>query len=265
MLWYDPAEENPQVFATYEEEGIKDFLEMMARFNEKGFFSKSALSDTDSAKPQNGKAALRVHNIDTYAQWAATNPDWGWKYSNFVSDVSHLPYTQDCIVISNTSQNPERAMAFIDLVTNDQEVYDALMYGVEGVTYTLNEEGQFAITDSDLYAEGALWAARTNEFKRNQFGTPADYDEQRAAFEASIVPGQGAEKFVGFTLDTTPIETELGTLTNLKQQYWWPLELGYTDVESGLDQFKTMCEVGGIDTVKAEMQRQLDEYIAGLE
>ena len=265
FLWFDPTEEHPHVFTTYEEEGIKGFLETMARFNEKGFFSKSALSDTDSAKPQNGKAALRVHNIDTYASWAAIHPEWGWKFSNFVADVAHLPFTQDCMVIPNTSKNPERAMALIELLTNDQEVYDALMYGVEGVTYTLNEKGEFAITDTDLYAEGSLWAARTNEFRRNQFGTPDDYNETRAAFEASIVPGQGAEKFAGFTLDTTPVETQLSTLVNVKQQYWWPLELAYTDVESGLSQYQTMCEIAGIEDVRVECERQLEEYLAGLE
>ena len=63
-------------------------------------------------------------------------------YSNMVKDVAHLPYTQDCMVISNTSKNPERAMALWDLITNDQEVYDAFYYGVEGTSYELNDEGQ---------------------------------------------------------------------------------------------------------------------------
>ena len=65
-LWYDPSAENPTVMTSYELEKTPEFLEMMARWNEKGFYSKSALSDTDSTKFQNGKAALKIHNIDSY-------------------------------------------------------------------------------------------------------------------------------------------------------------------------------------------------------
>lgn len=263
-LWFDPTEENPQIVTPYEVDGIKDFLEMMARWGEKGFFSKSALADTDSQKPTSGKAALRVHNIDTYSGWVASYPEMGWAYTNLVADVAHLPYTQDCIVVSNTSQNPERAMAFIDLITSDQEAYDALMYGVEGISYTLNDEGQFKITDADLYQEGALWAARTDGISRQQDGTPADWYSDREEWEETIVPGENSEKYAAFTFDTTPVETQYASCASIQQQYWWPLELGYTDLESGLAQYQQMMEAGGIETVREEAQAQLDAYVASL-
>ena len=123
-MWFDPSEENPKIFTLGEYEGTPEFLQMMARWNEKGFFSKSALSDTDSQKFQNGKAALRVHNIDTYRSQAILNSDWDIRFSNLVKDVAHLSFTQDCMVISNTSKNPERALAFWNLLTTDQEVYE---------------------------------------------------------------------------------------------------------------------------------------------
>lgn len=121
-LWYDPSAENPTVMTSYELEKTPEFLEMMARWNEKGFYSKSALSDTDSTKFQNGKAALKIHNIDSYVGQAILHPENDIHYTNMVKDVAHLPYTQDCMVISNTSKHPERAMALWDLITNDQEV-----------------------------------------------------------------------------------------------------------------------------------------------
>lgn len=266
-LWFDPTEENPTVKSLYQFDEIKDFLEMTARFNEKGFWSKSALSDTDSTKLQNGKSALRFHNIDTYASCVANYGEsvgQSWGYSNFVADNSHLPYTQDCMVISNTSKNPERAMALINLITTDQEVFDALMYGVEGVTYELNDEGQFTITDTDLYAGGALWAARSDALVRYQAGYPEDYATKKEEIEASIVAGVNSEKFAPFVFDTSSIETELSTCVNVQQQYWWPLELGYTDKDSGLEQYQSMMEIAGIDTVIAEAQAQIDAYIASL-
>ena len=99
-----------------------DFLNMMKRWNDNGYFTKSALSDTDSQKVQTGKAACTIHNIDTYESRAIDKPEWNFKFANFVQDVSNLPFTQDALVISNTAENPERALALYDLITSDEAV-----------------------------------------------------------------------------------------------------------------------------------------------
>ena len=260
-MWYDPTEENPKVFNMSEYEGTPEFLEMMGRWNEKGFYSKSALSDTDSQKFQNGKAALQVHNIDAYKMQAILNPDRDIHYSNIAKDVAHLPFTQDCMVISNTSKNPERAMAFWNLLTTDQELFDAFMYGVEGTTYELDDKGDYNMLDSDLYGESAMWAARTNELSRNQIGTPDDYNTLKETLENTITPGQGSERFAAFVFDTTSIETELAACNNVDQQYWWPLELGYTDAETGLAEYTEKMKAAGIDRIMEEAQKQLDAYV----
>lgn len=263
-LWYDPNAENPTVMTSYELEKTPEFLEMMARWNEKGFYSKSALSDTDSTKFQNGKAALKIHNIDSYVGQAILHPEYDIHYSNMVKDVAHLPYTQDCMVISNTSKNPERAMALWDLITNDQEVYDAFYYGIEGTSYELNDEGQFKILDTDNYGTSAMWSARSDALNRQQIGTPDDYKTNIDEFESHIVSGQGNEKFTGFVLDTSSFETQLAACNNVQQQYWWPLELGYTDAESGLADYQSQMEAAGIEAMKEAAQKQLDAYVASL-
>lgn len=249
---------------SYELEKTPEFLEMMARWNEKGFYSKSALSDTDSTKFQNGKAALKIHNIDSYVGQAILHPEYDIHYSNMVKDVAHLPYTQDCMVISNTSKNPERAMALWDLITNDQEVYDAFYYGIEGTSYELNDEGQFKVLDTDNYGTSAMWSARSDALNRQAIGTPDDYKTNIDEFESHIVSGQGNEKFTGFVLDTSSFETQLAACNNVQQQYWWPLELGYTDAESGLADYQSQMEAAGIETMKEAAQKQLDAYVASL-
>ena len=111
-LWYDPADEPPTVKPLYEYEAeTADFLQMVQRFGDKGFWTKSALADTDSQKTQTGKAALRFHNIDTWSGYCVQQPDWDFQWTTFTKDVAHLPFTQDCLVVSNTSKNPDRALA----------------------------------------------------------------------------------------------------------------------------------------------------------
>lgn len=192
------------------------------------------------------------------------HPEYDIHYSNMVKDVAHLPYTQDCMVISNTSKNPERAMALWDLITNDQEVYDAFYYGIEGTSYELNDEGQFKILDTDNYGTSAMWSARSDALNRQQIGTPDDYKTNIDEFESHIVSGQGNEKFTGFVLDTSSFETQLAACNNVQQQYWWPLELGYTDAESGLADYQSQMEAAGIEAMKEAAQKQLDAYVASL-
>ena len=259
-LWYDPADAKPTIRPLYDYEAeTAEFLDMVQRFSEKGFWTKSALADTDSQKIQTGKAAIRFHNIDNYSNFAVQHPEWDFRWTTFTKDVAHLPFTQDCLVVSNTSKHTARALALWDLMTNDQEVYDAYMYGVLGTTYTLNDLGQFTITDMDLYQTGACWAVRTNELNRNQAGVPEDYDTIRMGWESAIKDGVGTERFGGFVFDPTNVQTEVTACINVFQQYWWPMELGYT---TDLEQFKTQMGVAGIDKVIAEAQSQLDAYLA---
>ena len=267
FLYIDPTEENPKVFSYCDFDGVKDALEMTARWNEKGYWSKSALADTDSTKTQNGKAALRLHNIDTAQGYAASpaDPAMVWKYQNVVKNVAHLPFTQDCMVISNTAKNPERAMAFWNLLTTDQEVYDAFYYGVLDESYTLNDEGQFAITDINLYNTSAMWAARTTELNRNQQGTPDWYDEMRQDYEDQLAQNDAAEKYASFVFDTSSIETQIANVLNVQQQYWWPMELGFTDYTTEYDNYCKQMETAGLQDIVDEAQRQLDEYVSGME
>lgn len=262
-IYYDPSEENPTVKAVYDVDGISDFYAKMKDWSDKGYWSKSALSDTDSLKTQNGKAALRFYNVDTWANYSAIHPEWNFQYGNMTSDVAHLPYTQDCMVISNTAKNPERALMLWDLLTTDQEAYDAFFYGVLDTSYTLNDEGQFTITDPDLYNTNAMWAVRTMDLNRNQAGVPDSYNTIREDWEKEISSDKGAERFTGFVLDTTNITTEVAACTNAEQQYGWPLQLGYTEnVEQSIEEYKSAMEAAGIEKVIAECQTQLDAYLA---
>lgn len=207
---------------------------------------------------------MRVHNVDTYQGYTIEHPEYKLKYSNLVKDVSNLSFTQDAMVISNTAKNPERALAFWNLLTTDQEVYDAFNYGILGESYEVNEEGQFKILDTDKYATTAMWAVRTTDLNRDQEGTPQEINAYKEEWDAYIQDGVGAQKYRSFVIDTSSIETEYASCLSVHQQYWWPLELGYTDKEKGLTEYKEKMEAAGIDKVRQVIQEQLDAYIADL-
>ena len=260
-LFFDTNDASSKVTPIYDMDGAADFYNKMKTWGDKGYWTKSALSDTDSTKFQNGKAALRFHNIDTYSGQAVLHPDWNLHFGTFNQNIAHLPYTQDCMVISNTSENPERALALWNLLTTDQEAYDAFYYGILGTTYDLNDKGQYTILDTDLYNTNAMWAVRTKDLNRNQAGVPDDYNTIRDEWEKEIDPKKGQEQYASFVLDTSNITTEVAACTSAYQQYGWPLELGYTnDVNASIEEYKNAMEAAGIDKVIEECQKQLDAY-----
>ena len=76
--------------------------------------------------------------------------------------------------------------------------------------------------------------------------------------------GEGSQKYQGFNINTSNIETEYAAVQNVIQQYWQPLELAYVDIESGLKDYQAKMEAAGIEKVREELQKQLDEYAASM-
>ncbi|GHV71521.1 putative ABC transporter substrate binding lipoprotein [Spirochaetia bacterium] len=268
FLFIDPFQPNPKIVTYYEYEKIPEFLSMMDRWNKAGYFPKSVLSDTDADKLRNGKAALRVHNIDAYEgnyrDGQRDGKDWQIRWFNMVKDVSNMAFTQDALAISNTAKNPERALMLWDLITNDEQVFRAFFYGIEGKSYEIIRENGVeyieGINTTD-YAFSNCWAARTNEFALPATGAPADLKGYKASYDAYIKDGVGSQKFRSFTADITSIETEYSACQNVQRQYWFPLELAYVDVKAGLKEYEEKMKAAGIEKVRQTIQAQLDAYI----
>jgi putative aldouronate transport system substrate-binding protein len=265
FVFYNPQSDNPRLTTYYDYPKTPQFLSMMDRWNKKGFYPKSALSDTDKSKYDNGKAALRIYNLDAYEANYRAHPEWGTKYVNFVADVAYLPFTQDALAIPASSRNPERALALYDLITSDPEVFRAFYYGIEGKSYRIIREGgqeYVEAINTDDYAFSNAWGARTPGLFLPAAGAPPDLNVFKSEWDGHIKDGAGAQRYQSFVLDTSPVETEYAACQAVHQQYWGPLELAYVDVVSGLEEYKTRIKAAGIDKVIAEFQKQLDAYVA---
>ena len=263
-LTVDPYADTFTLVPNYDNEYTMEYLEMTSRWCEKGFWSKSALSDTDNTKVQNGIAATAIHNVDTYQSRYIEKPEWGWKFTNFVEDVSNLPFTQDACVVSTTSKNPERALALYDLITTDETAYRAFQYGIEGTSYEVIDD-QVKMINTDNYGGTGMWAARTTGLNLPSYGAPEDITTMKADWDAYIekTGNKQSQYLSAWIPDTTSIETEYAACTNVIQQYWWPLECGFVeDLEAGLAEYKAQMQAAGADKVIETLQKQLDDFCA---
>jgi putative aldouronate transport system substrate-binding protein len=268
FLFFDPTEAAPKLFTWWEYEKTPGFLDMMVRWNNAGYFPKSALSDTDSEKLLNGKAAVQLHNLDTWDGVVQRKGDWDVRWANFNSDVSNMSFMQDALVISSTSKHPELALQFYDLITTDVTAHRAFFYGILGKSYRIEERDGIEYVEglnADQYQASPLWVARTKGLTMPSVLSSPELQQYKDTFDAYIQDGVKSQKFRSLNIDTSSIETEYAACQNVQQQYWWPLELGYVDPVVGLAEYRDKMEAAGIEKVRAVLQKQLDDYLASLD
>mgnify|MGYP000638768127 CR=1 FL=1 len=76
-------------------------------------------------------------------EFAHSNRPWVeegayWDYNRIYSDRLYckpLHRLQMQMAISATSENPERTLMFLNMLENDETLYDMVQYGIEGKTY----------------------------------------------------------------------------------------------------------------------------------
>lgn len=271
IFYYDPAEEHPTLKTFTELESSKEFFETMARWNEKGFYSKSCLSDTaGDSDVKKGTAFIKCHNVDTYQGYQQkTNlgaSEYQWDFYDISKYGAHLPFTQDAVCVPSGSKNPERAIALWNLITTDQEAYDAFYYGIEGTSYKLNDDGSVTMLDTDTYSTSGMWTVRTTGLTRESEGNPQAWSDWHEKWEKMIAENNIWEKYSSLTVNTEGLDTELANIDNVQAKYFAPLELGLNTngVDAGIAEFNEKLQQAGVEKVREAYQKQLDAYVEGL-
>lgn len=161
------------------------------------------------------------------------------------------------MAISTASKNPERAMMFLNLLNTDPTLMNMLNYGVEGVTYEL-QDGLVNFTEGrDAYQP---W---TNGMGNVTILTPTV--AQGADFWNDFKAYYGAAKeipLLGYSYNAENCETEMGAVANVVAEYMLPLCTGAVDPDATLPEFLDKLDAAGINTVLDDANAQLQEFLA---
>ena len=166
--------------------------------------------------------------------------------------------TSTFIGISRNSKNKEKAIKLIELLNTDKEYYNMICFGLEGKHYTKIDENTIKFVENSNYKPDAAWKFG-NQF--NAFvteGMPADVWEQTRKLndEAELSP------LLGFITDTSKIETEISQCETVRKQYGFAYFMGAQKVDASYDEYIKRMKEAGAEKIVAEMQRQIDEFLA---
>ena len=254
----------------YESDMAIEDLKVMKRFLDNGFWSRNALSnpidDPDGAF-RVGQCAVRVAGQNG-GKWSGYNSqaaldgnDWEFTfltYKGFFNSSSPVQPTQDAMAFPRQGcRNVERALAVTEMYVLNQEVFNLIMYGIEGEHYTKDEnnfyqpgpnnvnfpQGSFNFWNIDNINFGLL--TPTEVVLREHY---AELDNFKKVYP------------LPFSLDTTSVETECAAFLQVREQYFTPLAAGLSnDIEADLANFIDRAKAVGYE--KAQ-QNYIDQWLA---
>jgi putative aldouronate transport system substrate-binding protein len=250
----------------YETTEYQDLVKRARKWNEAGYIAKDASTTKEDA-------ATLVKAGKAFSNFGGMKP--GIESQLFLtSGVVHKAvelfppvYTTGTVSsfmfsVPQNSENPEKAIEFLNLMYTDKDIINLFHYGIEGKHYKIVEgniidypEGVNAGNSGFNLSQG--WLFGNSYLAHVWTGNPTDIWEQTKAFN----DGATKSKAFGFVYNSEPVKTEVASVQNVVSQFKMGLETGSVDPEKVLPQFIAQLKSAGIDTIITEKQRQMDEWL----
>ena len=246
-----------KVYNQFESKEFQDLMALGKRWYEAGYFGSNILTAQPDFK------TICVKFLSTYKPGVEQD-----EAIVFGCDVVAIPlgtsvrYTSWDLstlnAVSATSKHPQEALKFLDLLYSDPNVFNALIYGIEGEHYKKNGENRVELIENSGYVIASGWEFG-NQF--NQWLLPAQADD---LWEQTKQCNETANKSTayGFVFDHADVRTEVANCRAVYEEYWMALLLGLfgEDSEEAYQEFLEKMETAGASKIIAEKQKQLDEW-----
>lgn len=253
----------------FDTEYYEECVRKAREWNEKGYILPDASTnpDTGVAYFKTGKVASTLSLIHPGVPTDSTNMTGVPCSTAIVNPAFASSQSVGSIIqsIPVSCKNPEKVLEFVNLLYSDAEVYNALVWGVEGTHYQHVKGSEKWITypdgvtgETSGYTLGATYAFGNRYLSYIWNTDPEDLNERFEEFNDNAIKS----KALGFVFDTTPVKAEAAAVQAVMDEYRLPLENGVIDPDENLPKFRQALKDAGIDTVIAEKQRQLDEWAA---
>lgn len=249
----------------YATEEAKEYYTMVKEWQDSGIVPADSL--TSGVIPQDlFTAGSSFGNFTAYAPKEL--PSQAQSYAFEIGMVQLTDAYKDTDVVQEymwgvpiTSENPEKAVEFLNFMYTNTDVANLLTHGLEGVNYELtDQEGIITKIDSDNPGWMNVFS-RFGDQTKIYYYTPAQagIQEEVAEFAKSAV----SLPTLGYVFDSTPVSAKAAAVANVVQQYGPSLETGLVeDVDEALSQITEAMDQAGMEDVIAENQSQLDAWLS---
>ena len=255
-------------------EHYKLYAKTMADWYKEGYIRSDIMSvDTSTlTMPKNGEITdtTYVFSCDPYL----TEADQDAATADAGMDMTYLPVEENASLIlgGDTSyaipycaDEPERAMMILNAIYSQPDLYNTLIYGIEGEDYTKNADGTITTsysgaspTADDSYGIQRWIIGSCKNALINNGTDPNYYADLEALEETARV-----NPFLNFTFDRTNVEGICASILNVYYEYGPQLDNGVAgdNWEELYNNYMAARKDAGIEELVTEFQNQLNAYI----
>lgn len=260
-----------EVVDGFQSEYYKVYCKNMADFYKKGYIRSDAMSvDTSSLhQPENGVIDENTYIMDKQNNWgdnrsAELTAQWGMDAICIgVERNSTLNLGEATInVIPYCADEPERAMMVMNALYTEPELYQLLVYGIEGEHYTDNGDGTVnrlgGTTSEDSYGYDNWKVGSCINSLVTQNDTPGFYEMRKEEDTTAY-----SCPFTQFVFDQTGLEDVITAVRTVQNDYNAQMQTGChgDDWEKVYEEFMAERKAAGIDKVIDAMKEQMSKYI----
>lgn len=219
-------------------------------------------------------ATAEIVSTDDYCLKVTNANDSDWlekvkvarKAEGYSWETTGLLFTENTKVTSGystghlicyTSENPERTMQVLNLINTDAELYNLIVFGIEGEHYIKNADGTITrpIKDDRTYAGIDNW--RVGNCVNSLMEAGMDIDTYKKKLE--LDKNGEINTLANFTADASSYSVEAGNLNAVMAEYGQWLTLAKDDFDYSLLEKK--LKEAGWDVMEKSLIGQLEEYL----
>lgn len=258
-------ENEGEVVNFYDTDSYREWIGMIRRWYELGYIP-------EELPLQNIKGSEMVKAGKLFSYFCACKPGIEWEES--VSSGREMviipilePYITNSSVrispwgITKECEHPEEAMKFLNLLYSDAELVNLLIYGIEGLHYTVLDDGTIdfpegVTADTSGYHPNMGWSFPNQMLSYIWHGNDPNLWEKTEEFQKNARTAESA----GFYFDDTKVREQNKKLNEIAEQYIYGLETGMLDDTAYLPKMLSEMEMAGAEEVKREIERQYKEW-----
>lgn len=267
----DAMSGDTKVTNLYESEEYYQYLEWMQKWQQAGYISKDAATTSDQPMDwvRAGRSAGFILADDTPGNKDNNEASTGHEMVQLNIKPTYLTtttYSQLRWCVGANSEQPEKAMQFLNMWYDGSDAVNLLMNGIEGNHYVKNGDSMII-----SYPEGidgtntpynnvlGIYGDKRNMYmfepNKDSFYTDSDaYTENALKFQS---------KALGYTFNSDDYQTEMAAISSVINQYVTTLEFGMvTDLEGTYQEFIKALDSAGMNKLVEENQNQLEAWLA---
>ena len=242
----------------YETAYYRELLDTLHQYYIAGYINEDASVRTAFSRFPEEKVFLRV---------ASSGPESDVSFSSTFGYPIVTQCASDLVVTSESALggvmavnartgHPEECAVFLNAVNTDPDIRNLLNYGVEGIHYELNDDGQVVyLTDNYrgvAYTQGNWFILKTVAGEnRDKWDVYQEFND--IAIESPLL---------GFIPDLSDFAAECDNVGQVCRRYENALMTGTVDPDEFLPKLQEALEQAGIGILQQELQRQIHLWMS---